>query len=128
MSPNNLNDDPEGTIPVDQAIQLAANWRTYLAASGQAFVAQSFLIPIIDFQNILEHNPDAQGVRAYIGLADPTDPLSAQLLFVPVSGGQDVVYLTRHHGNGATTTLQSNVYDLTTVCPPMCPVPGSPLS
>jgi hypothetical protein len=128
MSTNNLNDSPEGTIPVDQAVQLTANWRTYLATSGQAFVTQSFLVPIIDFKNILEHNPDAQSVRAYIGLADPTDPLSAQLLLVPVSEGQDVVYLPQGHGNSESTTLKSNVYDLTTACPPICPMLGSPLS
>jgi hypothetical protein len=123
MSTNNLHDDPEGTIPVDQAVQLAANWRTYLATSGQDFVAKSFLIPIINFQNILLYNPDADSVRAYIGLSDPTDPLSAQLLLVPVSNGQDIISLPI--GNGGVGTPQSNVYDLTTVCPPTCPLPGS---
>ncbi|WP_179415857.1 hypothetical protein HDF19_06540 [Mucilaginibacter sp. E4BP6] len=128
MSTNNLNEDPEGTIPVNDAVQLTANWRTYLATSGQAFVTQSFLIPIIDFKNILEHNANAQSVRAYIGLSDPTDPLSAQLLLVPVSEGQDVVYLPKGHGDSESATLKSNVYDLTTACPPICPMLGSPLS
>ena len=125
MSSNNLNDSPEGTIPVDQAIQLTANWRAFLATSGQAFVAQSFLIPIINFQNILLYNPDAEGVRAYIGLADPADPASAQLLLVPVKNEQDVVYFPL--GNGGDGENGSNVYDLSTLCPPHCPAPGSPL-
>ena len=133
MSSNNLNDSPEGTIPVDQAIQLTANWRDFLATSGQAFVAQSFLIPIINFQNILLYNPDAESVRAYIGLEDPTDPTTAQLLLVPVSGGQDVVTLPLPLGDGSgdgnVGDPPSNIYDFTTVCPPVCPPPGgSPLS
>jgi hypothetical protein len=129
MSTHHLNDSPEGTIPVDQAVELAANWRTYLSTSGQDFVAQSFLIPIINFQNILKYNPEASSVRAYIGLSDPTDPLSAQLLLVPVSEGQDIVYLPKGHRDGDSATLQSNVYDLTTVCPPSCPIPPtSPLA
>jgi hypothetical protein len=130
MSTNNLNEDPEGTIPVNQAVQLAANWRVYLATSEQAFVAQSFLIPIINFQNILQYNPDADGVRAYIGLDDPTDPTTAQLLLVPVSGGQDIVSLPHGNGgkHGGAGSVSSNVYDFTSVCPPMCAAPGSPLS
>ncbi len=129
MSTNNLNEDPEGTIPVNQAVQLAANWRVYLATSGQAFVAQSFLIPIVNFQNILQYNPDADSVRAYIGLEDPTDPTTAQLLLVPVSGGQDIVSLPQGNGGGGGVgNPPSNIYDYTTVCPPTCAAPGSPLS
>jgi len=130
MSTNNLNEDPEGTIPVNQAVQLAANWRVYLATSGQAFVAQSFLIPIINFQNILQYNPDADSVRAYIGLEDPTDPTTAQLLLVPVSGGQDIVSLPQGNGDGdgGVGSPPSNIYDYTSVCPPTCAAPGSPLS
>jgi len=128
MSPNNFNDGPAGTIPVDEAIQLALNWRTYLDSSEQGFVAESFLIPIIDFQNILAYNPEADGVRAYIGLSDPNDPTTAQLMFVPVSGDQDIIYLpigTIGYGSGDA----SNIYDFTKVCPPFCPPPGgSPLS
>jgi hypothetical protein len=132
MSTNNLNADPEGTIPLNQAVQLAANWRAYLATSGQAFVAQSFLIPIINFQNILQYNPDADSVRAYIGLEDPTDPNTAQLLLVPVSGGVDIVSLPAGNGvgngGGVGNPLPSNVYDYTSVCPPTCAAPGSPLT
>jgi hypothetical protein len=125
MSPSNLNDSPEGTIPVDQAIQLTANWRTYLATSGQAFVGQSFLIPISNFQNILQYNPDADGVRAYIGLPDPADPTTAQLLLVAVKNGQDVVYLPGD--DGEANSDGSNVYDFSKICPPYCPAAGSPL-
>lgn len=131
MSTNNLNEDPEGTIPVDQAVQLAANWRAYLAVSGQAFVAQSFLIPIINFQNILQYNPEADSVRAYIGLEDPTDPTTAQLLLVPVSGGQDIVSLPVRNGDGdgcGVGNPPSNIYDYTSVCPPTCTTSGSPLT
>jgi hypothetical protein len=121
MTTPNSSNGPEGTIPVGTAIELTANWRTYLATSNQAFVAQSFFIPIIDFKNILLHNPDAEGVRAYIGLSDAADPTTAQLLLVPVSHGHDVVYLP-NYGNGGEDG--SNVFDQTTPCPPICPLPS----
>lgn len=125
---NTQSTGPDGTIPVNDAIDYAKNWRTYLAVSQQAFKAQSFLIPIADFQNILLHNPDAEGVRAYIGLESETDPLSAKLLFVPVVDGQDVLFVDTTTPDGLGDENTSNVYDLTKVCPPECPIIGSPLS
>jgi hypothetical protein len=113
---------PEGTIPVEHGIELTANWREYLAASEPDFVARSFFIPIINFVNILKHNPHAEGVRAYIGLADAADPMSAQLVLVPVVNDQDVVYLPSENGEG--NNVGSNVWDLTKVCPPICPLPS----
>ena len=119
---------PDGTIPVNDAIQLAKNWRDFLTASNQQFVGRSFFIPIIDFSNIQAFNPDAEGVRAYIGLDDPADPMTAKLILVPVVNGQDVlvVYPDASPGNLGDDG-QSNTYDLTRMCPPVCPV-GSPLS
>jgi hypothetical protein len=127
MSTKKLSDDPEGTIPVDQAIELALNWRVFLDESGQDFITESFLIPIIAFQNILKYNPEADSVRAYIGLSDPADPTSSQLLLVPVVGGQDKTYLTDDKKREHAKDAPSNVYDYTTPCPPVCPVTGSPL-
>jgi hypothetical protein len=118
-TPDSYN-GPEGTIPVAEAIELTLNWRTYLAASNPAFAAQSFFVPIINFVNILKYNPNAEGVRAYIGLEDPNDPTSAKLLFVPVANGEDVVYLQQDNEVGEG----SNVFDMTTVCPPVCPPPS----
>jgi len=118
MTTPNTSNGPEGTIPVEHAIELTANWRKYLATSEPDFVAQSFFVPIIDFVNILKHNPDAEGVRVYLGLEEANDPMSAKLVLVPVSRGHDVVHLD--HGNGGE--LSSNVWDLTKVCPPICPV------
>lgn len=119
---------PDGTIPVNDAIQLAKNWRDYLTATSPQFVARSFFIPIIDFSNILAFNPDAEGVRAYIGLDDATDPMSAKLILVPVVNGEDVLVV---HPDTTPGNLgdegQSNTYDLTRMCPPYCQV-GSPLS
>jgi hypothetical protein len=119
---NNSSNDPEGTIPVGQAAQMTANWRNYIETSGQEFAINAFLIPIINLQNILKYNPDAEGVRAYLGLIDATDPSTVQLVLVPVVDGNDVPYLPLQ--NGADGILQggggSNTYDYTKTCPPVC--------
>jgi len=110
--------DPEGTIPFSDAIDMTANWRQHLASSGQPFVTQSFLIPIVSFTNILLYNPDAEGVNAYIGLENPTDLTTAKLILVPVVNGQDVPVIP--NPNGKANSIQSNVYDLASSCPPFC--------
>jgi hypothetical protein len=114
--------DPEGTIPVKEAIQMAANWRNYLSTSEQEFQARSFQIPIVNFKNILLHNPDAESVHAYIGLRTATDPATAQLILVPVVDGKDVLYLPNERKSLISEEQedQSNTYDLTKVCPPNC--------
>jgi len=117
---NNLSGNPDGTIPVKDAIQLAANWRNYLETSGQAFAAHAFLIPIIAFKNILLYNPLAEGVRAYIGLADSADPTTAKLLLVPVVNGDDVPYLVQNGSLSGVNEGLSNVFDLSALCPPFC--------
>nr|WP_067060867.1 hypothetical protein [Mucilaginibacter sp. L294] len=113
--------DPDGTIPVVVAKEWAANWRTYLGNSDAEFVARSFIIPIIDFQNILLYNPNAESVRAYIGLEDAADPLTAKLLLVPVENGQEI--LVKDIVGGGLGGPNSNVYDFTRACPPECPAP-----
>lgn len=129
---NNLNypsAGPEGTIPVNNAIDYAKNWRQFLSAALPAFMAHSFLLPIADFKNILKYNPDAEGVRAYIGLESPDDPMSAKLILVPVVDGQDILVVpvpTEDGGLGGED--QSNTYDVSVLCPPTCPPPGSPMN
>ena len=123
---NTQSTGPDGTVPVNSAIQWAQNWRTYLTTSGQAFNIQSFLIPIIDFKNILLNNPDAEGVRAYIGLDSATDPATAKLLLVPVVDGQDVLIVDTDYTGGLLGDGDvSNVYDMTRACPPNCTVGDS---
>jgi len=117
--------DPAGSIPLNNAIDLTANWRKYLASSKQTFATHSFLIPFVSFTNIVLYNQGAEGVRAYIGLEDPTDPTTAKLVLVPVVNGQDVPIL--HNLTGDEDSIQSNVFDLSSSCPPLCPV-GSPLN
>ncbi|MDB5135919.1 MAG: hypothetical protein JWP37_2522 [Mucilaginibacter sp.] len=120
---DNPTTDPDGTIPVATAREWAANWRTYISTSGQDFITRSFLIPIIDFQNILLYNPDAENVRAFIGLTSATDPLTAKLILVPVTADEELLYLPVYGGGIGETT--SNVYDMTKACPPECNTPVS---
>jgi hypothetical protein len=125
---NNQSTEPEGTIPVDEAIAMTQNWRGYLKESDQKFLAKSYLIPIIDFKNILKYNPDAESVRAYIGLENVNDPMSSKLILVPVAGGKDVIFKSTGDNPELSSETNSNIYDLTTVCPPDCNVNDSPLN
>jgi len=109
--------DPDGTIPVTTAKEWAENWRIYLATATTDFVTRSFLIPIIDFQNILLYNPNAESVRAYLGLEDAQDVTSVKLMLVPVNEGEEVHYVSVGSAPGEP---KSNVYDFTTSCPPTC--------
>ncbi|MES2267371.1 MAG: hypothetical protein V4520_11450 [Bacteroidota bacterium] len=110
--------DPDGTIPVATAKEWAANWRDYLVTSTSDFITRSFEIPIVDFQNILLYNPNAESVKAFIGLKEFGDPLSAQLMLVPMVEGEEVHALQLVGGPVGET--QSNIYDMTTACPPTC--------
>lgn len=118
---NTSTNDPDGTIPVEIAKEWAENWRTYLATSDSEFIARSFLIPIIDFQNIMLYNPDAEAVRAFIGLESATDPLTAKLMLVPVQNGEEI--LVKAIVGGGLGESQSNIYDFTKACPPDCVTP-----
>ncbi|MET3978843.1 hypothetical protein ABIB62_001412 [Mucilaginibacter sp. UYP25] len=110
--------DPDGTIPVATAKEWAANWRAYLTATNPDFEIRSFTIPIVDFQNIMLYNPAAEAVKAFIGLTDETDPMSAQLMLVPITEGEEVHTLPLV--GGPVGDSQSNIYDMTTACPPTC--------
>ncbi|AMR33639.1 hypothetical protein A0256_20500 [Mucilaginibacter sp. PAMC 26640] len=112
-----ISQSQEATIPLANAIAMAANWRTYLAAADPEFVGRSFLIPIASIKHLVDHNEDAESVRAYIGLEDATDLSSAKLIMVAIVDGNEVHTLP----GGA-----SNVVDLAIVCPPHCPVGGGP--
>ncbi|MDB4926661.1 hypothetical protein [Mucilaginibacter sp.] len=123
MSTNDLsNTGSEETVPVPQAMKMTDNWRTYLASSGQAFNVRSYLIPIISYQNLLLNNPDAEAVRAYIGLTDPADPTTSQLLLVPIVNGREKPYVQTD--NMVQGDSGSNVYDLSAPCPPYCGTGG----
>lgn len=108
-----------GKITVSEAAALTANWRAYLASSGQDFQAKAFLIPIISIKNLLEQNPDAESVRVYFGLEDATDPNSAKAVIVPVVEGNDIIFIPGRNGDPEDED-DSNVYDRTELCPPTC--------
>lgn len=115
---------PDGTIPVDNALTYAQNWSDYLTSSNQAFNIRSFKVPIVDFQNILKYNPTAEAVNVYIGLKVAEDPASAILVLVPVVDGHNMVVVPGDADLGLGEGNQSNTYDMTTACPPTCPVGG----
>lgn len=112
----NITNSPDGSIPLATAKAWAANWRTYLASSEQAFVGRSFFIPIVSINTLLTNSPTTEGVRAYIGLEDETDTTTAKLVLVAVVDGEEVHTIPGENGgedkNGAV--------DLAIVCPPYC--------
>jgi hypothetical protein len=119
---------PEGTIPVPTAMDMTANWRLFLNANEPNFQVRSYYISIVSLQNMLKYNPDAEGVRAYIGLGDLEDIHSTKLLFIPVVDGKEVPYrqIPSENGLGGCDTDDcSNIYNLNDPCPPVC-APGGP--
>jgi hypothetical protein len=119
-TPNLPNDSSEGTINVDEAIQMAKNWRIYLENSGQAFDVRSWLVPRLSYESLLKNNPTMEAVRAYIGLRDAADPTSSQILLVPVVDGKDQLFQGTQGGGVGGNDGDSNVYDMTQACPPNC--------
>jgi hypothetical protein len=107
-------------ITVTEAVRLTTNWRTYLAESECDFQTKAFLIPIESITNLLATNPDAEGVRAYLGLNDAQDAMSGKLVLVPVVDGEDVIFLPGSNGDPDEED-DSNVYDRVITCPPNCP-------
>jgi hypothetical protein len=125
MSTTDLpNDSSEGTINVDEAIQMAKNWRDYLETSGQDFDVRSWLIPRLSYESLLKNNPTMEAVRAYIGLRDPADPTSSQILLVPVVDGKDQLFQGTQAGGVGGNDGDSNIYDMTQPCPPNCGAGG----
>jgi hypothetical protein len=100
-----------GSIPVDLAVEYTTNWRTYLSSSNGDFNMRSFWVNIESIKSILQHNPDADGLRFYMGLSNPADPTSLKIALVSTLNGEDVLVLE----NG-----QSNVIDELPPCPPAC--------
>jgi hypothetical protein len=107
-------------ITVTEAVRLTTNWRAYLAESECDFQAKAFLIPIESIKNLLATNPNAEGVRAYIGLNDADDAMSGKLVLVPVVDGEDIIFLPGSNGD-PNAEDDSNIYDRSKQCPPDCP-------
>jgi hypothetical protein len=116
------NDSPDGTIPLETAKAWAANWRTHLSNSGDVFQGRSFFIPIVSINTLLANSPNAEGVRAYIGMEDETDLLTAKLVIVSVVNGEEVLTLPGENGGED----RPGTVDLVTACPPVCPTGGGP--
>ncbi len=110
-------------ITVTEAVRLTTNWRTYLSESDCDFQTKAFLIPIESIRNLLTANPDAEGVRAYLGLNDADDAMSGKLVLVPVVDGEDVIFLPGSNGDPDAED-DSNVYDRSSECPPFCSLPN----
>ncbi|MEO7214630.1 hypothetical protein [Mucilaginibacter sp.] len=118
----NSNESADGTIPLETAKAWAANWRTHLSNSEDVFQGRSFFIPIVSINTLLANSPNAEGVRAYIGMEDETDPLTAKLVIVSVVNGEEVLTLPGENGGED----RPGTVDLVTACPPVCPTGGGP--
>lgn len=105
-----------GSSSVAEAAEATANWRTYLAASNSEFNLQSFWISIDKIKKMLEHNPDADGIRMYMGLNDAANPTSFKIVTVTTKHKQDVVELP----DGESIIDPPPIY-----CPPICPTGGA---
>ncbi|RFZ90305.1 hypothetical protein D0C36_21135 [Mucilaginibacter conchicola] len=124
---------PEGSIPVLEADQMIANWKAYVADPANHFEVRSFLTPIASFTNIVQFNPDAESVRVHIGLEVADDPTTARLIFIPVVDGHEVRRIIMPQGQPGSGVevengdgSQSNTYDMTKACPPVCTEPPPP--
>lgn len=125
-------------IPLDIAIQQAANWRKYCAAllSGQKGnhneelpVIKAFYIPKIDLDTVMElakndSGKDVVGLRVYFRLENESDDLSnLKAMIVPVIYDQSTVhYLTdwTHYREAGEDKDSSLVFDFTRPCPTEC--------
>ena len=107
--------NPHASMPVKEAIEATANWRAYLTASNNPFDLKSFWISIDKIKDLLERNPDADGIRIYLGLENAADPTSFKFVTVSTKDGADVVKLP----NGESDVTPPPIY-----CPPFCPTGG----
>ncbi len=106
------------TVPVQEAARMTRNWRNFISKESQEFKIKGFLIPIEDIKEILQYNPNAEGIRTYLALENENDPSSAKLMIVPVVNGNDVIY--RPASSNLTDVKESSVYDFTSPCPSVC--------
>jgi len=104
-----------GSPSVEEAIEATKNWRTYLAESNSEFDLKSFWISIDKIKSLLEHNPDADGIRTYLGLENAADPTSFKFVTVTTKNEVDVVELP----DGKPDVIVKHLY-----CPPVCPTGG----
>lgn len=115
MATENNHPPHPGSISVELAAEFTSNWRTYLAASNNEFDLKSFWISIEHIKSLLAHNPDADGMRVYLGLSDPENPTSFKFVTVTTKHQEDVIELP----DGAPNLIPPPVY-----CPPVCPTGG----
>jgi hypothetical protein len=116
MANEHHNHPHPGSISVQEAIDATTNWRTYLSSSNGEFQLRSFWGSIDKIKSVLEKNPNADGLRFYLGLKDASDPTSVKIVLVPTENEQDVLEL----GDG-----RANTVDGFGPCPPVCVGGGS---
>src|ERR1700749_3842867 len=109
------NHDHPSPPSVEEAIKATTNWRDYLESSNGAFDLKSFWISIDHIQKLLEHNPDADGIRTYLGFKDASDPTSFQFVTLSTKKGVDVI----ERPDGKSDVILKHLY-----CPPICPTGG----
>ena len=118
MPDYSLPQGSKGTIPTEDATQQTANWRAYLA--GSDLITKAFLFPIETFRNLIAINPEADGIRVYLGLKTAGDPKSLTALLVPVIDGNDIVVAPKTAPGDGDGDDDDNVYNFSQTCPPIC--------
>ncbi len=119
----------DNTISLTLAETLCANWRAAYSAAFPSVppleVFRGFRIPILDITQLAAQS-EAVAVRAYMGMANPTDSSTVTLLLVPVvldEAGNEVDKIINTVPGGQP---QYFIYDFTQPCPSVCDV-TSPL-
>lgn len=130
-----MSTTPNPPIPVNDAIEMTANWRDYYASitgTEPMDAFRAFKIPLEDLQRMIDlakEDPTIDSVRAYLALGEPSgnqiiDPNTVHVLLVPVKGpspnGVDLLEVQRG------PTMISTIMDFTQPCPMACDV-TSPL-
>lgn len=124
-----MDTNPNPPVPVNEAIEMTANWRSYYAqitGTDPENALRAFKIPLEDLQamvDLAQKDTQITSVRAYLALGEPAndtivDSDKIHVLLVPVSNtseaGTDLLEI-----QVAGRTI-STIMDFTTPCPALC--------
>lgn len=101
----------ENTITLEDAKRFAARWRKEEGTYNAHHELHGFLIPIIDFTEVLSEKPDA--VRAYVGVDDLGEE---KLMMVGTRYNKE----TDTYEDIITDGGESAIFDFSRPCPNLC--------